>query len=273
MVVDVHTHFFNPQTVFADRLKADMVQSGINPENWAFTPQQFEEGIEAADVAVVFGIETEATGWQGDNETVFNYTRQHSDRLIFFASIDPGRDGYMDEMIRCHQDWGCQGIKLGPIYQGVHPLDSRYYDIYRYCSEHQLPIMTHMATTFTSGVPLEYARPVHMDQVAVDFPDLKIFLHTWVTLGKEKQSQSYAGIKMSSLIYLPSTIVLGNTTIQCGYWWNTVLIKKYSSAQIFQPLQPAKLSMVCEILTSLQAQYRYLLFRVRLSNRLFIEMH
>ena len=177
MIVDVHTHFFNPQTAFAERLKADMVQSGIDPANWAFTPQQFEEGIEAADVAIVFGLEAEATGWQGDNETVYNYGSQHTNRLIFFASIDPGIDGYMDELVCCHQDWGCQGVKLGPIYQGVHPLDSRYVEIYRYCSKHQLPIMTHMATTFTSGVPLEYSRPAYMDQVSVDFPDLKIILH------------------------------------------------------------------------------------------------
>ncbi len=69
------------------------------------------------------------------------------------------------------------------MYQGVHPLDARYRHIYGYCQKHGLPILIHMATTFSSGVPLEYARPAHMDQVAIDFPDLKLVLphlgHPW----------------------------------------------------------------------------------------------
>jgi uncharacterized protein len=65
----------------------------------------------------------------------------------------------------------------------VHPLDERYREIYAYCQKHGLPIMIHMATTFSSGTPLEYARPAHMDQVGMDYPDLKIVLahlgHPW----------------------------------------------------------------------------------------------
>jgi predicted TIM-barrel fold metal-dependent hydrolase len=84
---------------------------------------------------------------------------------------------------RSHEDLRCQGVKLAPIYQGVHPLDPRYRHIYAYCQKHRLPILIHMATTFSSGTPLEYARPAHMDQVAIDFPDLKLVLahlgHPW----------------------------------------------------------------------------------------------
>ena len=168
MIVDVHTHFFDPRTTFAEWLRVHMIQCGIDPKNWEFTSQEYEEGTSAAEAAVVFGLEAKATGWRGDNETVHKYCELHSDRLVFFASVDSQRDGFMDELVRCHQDYECQGVKLGSIYQGVHPLDPRYGEIYKYCSQHQLPIMTDMATTFTSSVPLEYARPVHMDQVAVD---------------------------------------------------------------------------------------------------------
>ena len=114
----------------------------------------------------------------------------------------------MEELERCHQDLHCQGVKLGPIYQGIHPLDTRYYEIYRYCQQHGLPIMTHMATTFSSGVPLEYARPALMDQVACDFPDLVIVLahlgHPWeaeTIAAIRKQPNLYADI--SALYYRP----------------------------------------------------------------------
>ena len=99
-------------------------------------------------------------------------------------------------------------MKIGPVYQGVHPLDSRFYAIYEYCEQNGLPIMTHMATTFSSGVPLDYARPIHMDQVACDFPRLKIVLahlgHPWEgeTLAIiRKQENVYADL--SALYYRP----------------------------------------------------------------------
>ncbi len=99
-------------------------------------------------------------------------------------------------------------MKLGPVYQGVHPLDPRNYEIYRYCARHGLPIITHMATTFSSGVPLEYARPLHMDQVACDFPELRIVLahlgHPWEaeTIAViRKQPNVYADV--SALYYRP----------------------------------------------------------------------
>jgi predicted TIM-barrel fold metal-dependent hydrolase len=65
-----------------------------------------------------------------------------------------------------------------------------------------------MATTFSSGVPLEYARPAHMDRVAVEFPELRIVLahlgHPWEpeTIPViRKQPHVYADI--SALYYRP----------------------------------------------------------------------
>ena len=162
----------------------------------------------AADVAVVFGIQAGATGWNIPNDAVAEHVKRAPDRLIFFGSSDPGRSDHMEELERCYQDLGCQGVKLGPVYKGVHPLDRKYYDIYRYCQRQHFPVMTHMATTFSSGVPLEYARPGYMDQVAVDFPDLKIIIphlgHPWeggTIAAIRKQPNLYADIL--ALYYRP----------------------------------------------------------------------
>jgi len=65
-----------------------------------------------------------------------------------------------------------------------------------------------MATTFSSGVPLDYARPVHMDQVACEYPELKIVLahmgHPWegeTIAAIRKQPHLYADV--SALYYRP----------------------------------------------------------------------
>jgi predicted TIM-barrel fold metal-dependent hydrolase len=208
VIVDVHTHFLDAEKHLAPIVYEDLCRGGFDPKTWQFSAEQHLEATRAADVAVVFGLRAAATGWQVPNDAVAEQVARAPDRLVFFASVDPGEPGFLDELRRCHQDLGCQGVKLSPIYQGVHPLDKRYCEIYRYCQAHGLPVMTHMATTFSSGTPLDYARPAHMDQVSVDFPDLKIVLahmgHPWegeAIAVIRKQPNVYADL--SALYYRP----------------------------------------------------------------------
>ena len=183
MIVDIHTHVFQPEAHFGPRLRADLARCGVDPASWGDVSARHLETTQAADVAIVFGIQAAATGWHVPNDFVAAHVQQAPERLVFFASIDPGQPGFEDELERCHRDLHCQGVKLSAIYQGVHPLDARYRHIYAYCQKHGLPILTHMATTFSSGTPLESARPAHLDQVAIDFPELKLVLahlgHPW----------------------------------------------------------------------------------------------
>jgi len=198
MIVDLHTHVFQPDQHFGPRLLADLKRCGVDPASWGNVSERHLETTRSADVSVVFGIDAAATGWHVPNQFVAAHVQRASERLIFFASIDPARPGFETELERCHHDLGCQGVKLSPIYQGVHPLDRRYRHIYAYCQKHRLPTMTDMATTFSSGTPLEYARPAHMDQVAIDFPDLKIVL---AHIGHPWEGETIAVIRRNANLY------------------------------------------------------------------------
>jgi uncharacterized protein len=198
MIVDVHTHFYRADIDLGDHVHDDLKRCGIPLDQWRFTPDEHVAAVDAADAAIVFGLQAAATGWNVPNDAVAEHVRRRPDKLIFFASPDPAQGDAMAELERCHQDLGCQGVKLGPIYQGVHPLDNRCREIYGYCERHGLPIMIHMATTFSSGVPLDYARPAHMDQVAVDFPELKIVLPH---LGHPWEGETIAAIRKSPNLF------------------------------------------------------------------------
>ena len=210
MIVDVHTHFFRAGTDFGPKAFEDIERNQGKPSDigFEFNSEDYLKATEAADVVIVFGLHAEVTGWLVPNDAVYEHVKRAPNRLIFFCSPDPGRPDYMEELERCHQDLGCKGVKLGPIYQGVHPLDKKYYDIYRYCESHHLPILTHMATTFSSSVPLDFARPAHMDKVAIDFPDLKIVM---AHLGHPWEGETIAAIRkqpnlfseISGLYYRP----------------------------------------------------------------------
>ena len=183
MIVDIHTHVFRSELDFGAKLQADLIRCGIDQTVWGDVEKRHLEETRAADVAIVFGLNASETGWNIPNEMVAAHVRKAPERLLFFTSIDPAQKNFMEELERTHQDLGAVGLKMSPLYQNVHPRDPRCYEIYRYCVKHGLPILFHAGTSFVSGTPLDYSRPVHFDSVAVDFPDLHMVLahlgHPW----------------------------------------------------------------------------------------------
>lgn len=198
MIIDIHTHIFRSDEHFGPALQADLKRCRIDPSIWGDVEERHLETTKAADVAVVFGLQASETGWNIPNESVASHVARAPERLLFFASIDPARPDYMAELEKCHQQLGATGVKLAPLYQNVHPLDPRYYDIYRYCEKHGLPILFHAGTSFVSGTRLEYSRPVHFDAVAVDFPGLKMVL---AHLGHPWEGETIAVIRRHENVY------------------------------------------------------------------------
>jgi uncharacterized protein len=68
MIVDIHTHFFRPSTDFGPALLADMARVGVDPGVRGDVGERHLETTRAADVAVVFGLQARATGWNIPND-------------------------------------------------------------------------------------------------------------------------------------------------------------------------------------------------------------
>ena len=198
MIVDIHTHVFDVAQHFGPKLNADLIRCGVDPAVWGNVTERHLETTKAADVAVVFGLQASATDWNIPNEMVAAHVAGAPERLLFFASIDPLRQDYMEELEKCHRHLGAVGVKLAPLYQNAHPQDKRYYEIYRYCQANGLPILFHAGTSFVSGTPLDYSRPVHFDAVAVDFPDLCMVL---AHLGHPWEGETIAVIRRHANVY------------------------------------------------------------------------
>jgi len=183
MIVDVHTHVFVADTDFGPKLKADLDRCKIDPSIWGNVTDRHLEDTKAADIAIVFGLQASATDWNIPNEFVANHVSKAADRMLFFVSIDPLQKDYMEQLEKFHQQYNAVGVKLSPLYQNIHPQDPKYYEIYTYCNKHGLPILFHAGTSFVSGTPLDYSRPIYFDKIAMDFPELKIVLahlaHPW----------------------------------------------------------------------------------------------
>ncbi|TVT51845.1 amidohydrolase [Amycolatopsis rhizosphaerae] len=136
--------------------------------------------------AVVFTVDAEAALGHPRlrNEDVAAAAAEHSDVLIPFGSIDPakGRAG-VAEARRLVTGHGVRGFKFHPSIQAFFPDDRAAYPLYEAISELGVPALFHSGQTGIGaglpgggGIRLKYSNPMHLDDVAADFPDLTIII-------------------------------------------------------------------------------------------------
>ncbi|WP_446750654.1 amidohydrolase family protein [Streptomyces sp. WZ-12] len=136
--------------------------------------------------AVVFTVDAEhATGTAPvPNEEVAEAAAAHPDVLIPFASVDPfrGRAG-IRRARRLVEEHGVRGFKFHPSIQGFYPNDRLAYGLYEVIEETGCIALFHTGQTGIGaglpgggGIRLKYSNPLHVDDVAADFPHLKIIL-------------------------------------------------------------------------------------------------
>ena len=118
------------------------------------------------------------------NEEVAEAAAKNPDIMIAFASIDPhrGRMGAR-EARRLIAEHGVKGFKFHPTVQGFHPYDRMAWPIYEVIAEHNMPAIFHSGHSgIGTGMPgggglrLEYSNPIHLDDVAIAFPDMRIII-------------------------------------------------------------------------------------------------
>jgi predicted TIM-barrel fold metal-dependent hydrolase len=118
------------------------------------------------------------------NEEVAQAARDNQDMMIAFASIDPhkGKMG-VREVRRMIEEQGVKGFKFHPTCQGFFPNDHMAYGMYEVIAHYDLPAIFHSGHSGVgSGMPgggglrLKYSNPIYLDDVAADFPALKIII-------------------------------------------------------------------------------------------------
>ncbi len=108
---------------------------------------------------------------------------RHNDVLIPFGSVDPHRPDAVDRARRLIEDSGVRGFKFHPTVQGFDPSEERWYPLYEVLRDAKVPALFHTGQTgIGAGLPggrglrLGLSRPILLDGVAADFPDLQIIM-------------------------------------------------------------------------------------------------
>ncbi len=130
------------------------------------------------------------------NDYVAGYVRKHADRLIGFAAVDPSRpQEAITDLRRAHGELGMKGVTVWPAAQDFHPASTSAMRVYAEASRLRVPVMFHQNVLASPVSKMEFARPYLLDEVAREFPDLKIIIsqlgypwidETIVLLGKHR---------------------------------------------------------------------------------------
>jgi predicted TIM-barrel fold metal-dependent hydrolase len=114
------------------------------------------------------------------NKKVASYVSE-SDMAVGFAAVNPQLDPR--KTVKEALDEGLVGVKLHPTLQEIHPDDKRLYTMYHLLSENRGVVVVHTGTSGIGGginggggMKIEYSRPVYVDNVAAEFPNVSFVI-------------------------------------------------------------------------------------------------
>ena len=108
------------------------------------------------------------------NDEVAGFVAEAPDRLVGVGSVDISKP--MDavrEVRRCVDALGFKAIRVLPWLWDAPPTERRFYPVYVACCEAGVPFCTQIGHTGPL-MSSEVGRPIYLDRVALDFPELVI---------------------------------------------------------------------------------------------------
>ncbi|MEX2608992.1 MAG: amidohydrolase family protein [Gemmatimonadota bacterium] len=179
-VLDFHTHPWRPADLaaatrgFIERISPAVRRHGERLSDPVHAAELLRaEGIERA---VVLPEHCPATSGVVRTEAVLEHCAAAPDVLLPFASVDPVSDAEPAALLRAYIAAGVRGLKLYPSYQFYYPNEPRVYPLYEACAAAGIPVLLHIGSSVIPGTRLKYCDPIHLDDVAVDFPTLPIVM-------------------------------------------------------------------------------------------------
>jgi hypothetical protein len=177
-VIDFHVHVgtkgqWTPTVVDYFQLR--------NPQYWQdfgdkITPEKVIAFLKAQGVShavLLAEYAPQATGII-TNEVIADFCAGHEE-LIPIGGLDfKSNIPLLQQADHAVRKLGVKGFKMLPSYAHFYPDDQRLFPFYDYVQSTGLPVMFHTGTSIFCGTKIKYADPLLLDEVAEEFPRLKI---------------------------------------------------------------------------------------------------
>lgn len=145
------------------------------------------------DMAVCF---SQPVVW--NNDYVLEKAKEHPDRIIPFAGINPWRGTARDDLRRC-LDRGARGLKLHPVRDSYSLAEKRLVDpLFEICAERKVPILCHGLDEWSNT-------PWQFNEMAQRFPEVTLIMahggHNWL------REDAIEVVKRNPNLYVESSIM------------------------------------------------------------------
>ncbi len=161
----VHTYQKSAGSDYYDRY-----EEMTDPEKFALCLK--EAGIEKA---VILPEISPITTGVVPNEYVLEFC-QDIDVFVPFCTVNPSLVADPVSEFKKYIGMGARGLKLYPSYNYFYPNARELYPIYEVAEASGLPVLVHTGSSVFQGSKIKFAEPLHLDEVAADFPDLKLVM-------------------------------------------------------------------------------------------------
>jgi len=187
VAIDVHTHAWKSALQVEDAPSEKQEAMGryfrYQPQHTT-VPEMAEMYRKLKMAFVVFTVDSPKEQRKITNEEIAELAHKNSDVAIPFASVNPHRGAEGVAMAkRLIKDHKVKGFKFHPSVQDFFPNDRLAYPLYEAIAEAKLPALFHSGQTGVGagtkgggGIRLKYSNPIHLDDVAADFPDMPIVI-------------------------------------------------------------------------------------------------
>ena len=262
--IDIVVNLFTP----------DEVEAGQTGFDATFTtqvrmPERFRTGVSIDDYlkkmdragierSLLIAVRAGDLAMKGSFEIpyakVARWCELHPDRFSGLAGVDirRGMQGLRD-LEHAVREFGFVGAHVYPHWFRLAPNEAPYYPYYAKCCELDVPIMMQVGQNliYQKDVRLpSVARPILLDQIAIDFPELKLLgIHVGVPWTDEmiamawKHENVYLGIDAYAPKYLPPTLVhymksYGSHKVLFGTDWPVVDPERAVAEMVAHALPP-----------------------------------
>lgn len=160
--------FANYQNIFRKRVGGPAKSDKEKKPPAGQSIKQFVEELdrEGAAVSVIGRV---------DNYVLADVVAEYPDRFFALASISPfdGMRG-VREFEHLIKERKLNGLRVAALYNNLAASDRRYYPLYAKCVELDVPVRIYSTMNYANDRPYDLGHPRHLDQIAMDFPELRI---------------------------------------------------------------------------------------------------
>lgn len=226
MAIDFHCNLFTPEAIatwwygqpemlrLIKWWKMEERVKGVPVDD--FVAMMDAAGLEKACIPAIrmMSYQKKTMVWDITEEEVMSVVSRYPDRFVGLAGFNPLQK--MDSVRRVERavkEFGFKGVYIHTYGFGIPLNDRLYYPLYAKCVELGIPVSMQVGHS-AEHMPNELGRPIHLDTVALDFPELALIgAHTGWPWTEEmislawKHENVYLGIDAHNPKYLEPSLV------------------------------------------------------------------